>query len=79
MAGLKCPCGEVLRNIKSPSPIVYRFVSDALMDSVLGDPDVYSLQQAPEAWRCPSCGRIAIFDTQSQRAEWYMKECSPVT
>ncbi len=93
MAHLDCKCGYSMWNGATPNDIVFTVFSDArsceLSDKpplFSGDPDQYLFEFMDwmdmadyEAWRCPECGRLYVFDKQDDSGKvkyiYRLEEC----
>ncbi len=72
MARIKCVCGEVMWNGMVPNDIVYNVFSDRRASEIDESVNFDMLRlwdmRSYEVWKCPSCGRLFVFDPDCSKA-----------
>lgn len=76
MARLRCPCGETLSNVLSPSPNVGHLVTDAQVENMLDNriDQAQLMEMARYIWECGNCGRLAVSFPRQPHVVWYVPE-----
>lgn len=77
MARLGCECGETLWNGLTPNDIQLYVFTDRQMDKILekdnmGPLEFFDLNNY-EAWLCPNCKRLYVFEKNSNSAKYIYK------
>ena len=80
MPQLLCKCGERFDLVTIPSPHGYHMISEQRADEIEPTTDAAHIAQVLfrgsfEAYRCPNCGRLAIFwEKRGNSPTFYLPE-----
>lgn len=75
MAGMKCNCGNILSNTRSPNDVQLRVYTDSEYEEILGLESIADIIPPKfDVWRCPKCERIYVFDEEDNLIKTYVLE-----
>jgi hypothetical protein len=74
MARLRCPCGETLSNVMSPSSNNGWLLGDVEIENLENWTPSDIMERGRIVWECHRCGRIAIGNQIDSTVKWYKPE-----